>query len=62
MRAYVMKRAPFIHGFVIAANLADSFVVIASNFCSTRGAKRPVVTCAALTSRHVTEKSCSKLS
>jgi hypothetical protein len=64
MRAirYVWKREPFIHGFVISVDLADSLIVILSDFCSTRGAKRPIVTCAALTSRHVTEQSCSKLS
>jgi hypothetical protein len=59
---YVVKREPFIHGFVISVRLADSLIVICSDFCSTRGAKRPIVTCAALTSRHVTEQSCSKLS
>jgi hypothetical protein len=59
---YVVKRDSFIHGFVISVDLVDSLIVICSNFCSTRGAKRPIVTCAALTSRHVTEQSCSKLS
>lgn len=64
MRAirYAVKREPFIHGFVISVDLADSLIVIWSNFCSTRGAKRPIVTWATLTSRHVTEQSCSKLS
>ena len=51
---YAVKREPFIHGFVISAGFSDSFIVILSNFCSIRGAKRPIATWAALTSRHVT--------